>query len=195
MEIDKIEALFHYSTENKDNDIDKQEKSNRRIETVCNRQIEVRHKIYESKKGVIDSIQIVNEKYSSILNQEDIKSAMYELNSFSKILSNPHIDINTKACVINSFDFKEYKKLLHTCKFTCLKSISRLYNMKKMALSYIHSNFVKRLYHEDIKEQAIFFNELVSIYEDICTDNFYVYVLRFDLKTIKKRVYINRGRL
>jgi hypothetical protein len=195
MELNTIEELFHFSTENKDNDADKMEKNNRRIETICRKSTEVRHAIYESRKGVIDSIQIVNERYALILDDEDIKSAIYELNAFSKILSNTHIDMTTKACVINSFDLKAYKKLLSTCKFTGLKSISRLDNMRTMTNKYIHGRFNKKEYSEDIKEQAIFFNDLISKYVDISVENFYVYVLRYDLKTIRKRNPIIRKRL
>jgi len=194
MNITSIEELFHFSTESKDNDIDKKEKNNRRIETICRKSTEVRHAIYESKKGVIDAIQIVNERYAIILNKEDIISALYELNAFSKILLNTHIDMTTKACVINSFDLKAYKKLLSTCKFTGLKTISRLDNMRTMTNKYIHGKFNKKEYSEDLKEQAIFFNDLVSKYNDLSVDNFYVYVLRYDLKTIRKRAPITKER-
>lgn len=183
----EIEEIFHYSTENKDNDKDKKEKNDRRIETICMKVPEVRHAIYESMKGVIASIQIVNEKYSLKLTEENISDSVKELKALDKIISNSRIDLDTKATVIKSFDFKEYKKLLHTCKFTGLKSISRLNNMKVLSDKYLHGSINKTHYFDDLKVQIKFFKELISKYENISIDNCYVYILRYDLKTIKKK--------
>ena len=194
LKTDQIEAIFHYSTEHKNTDTDKREKNNRRFETICRKLPEVMHVVYESNSGIIDSIQVVNTRYSLTLNLEDISNAMNELKSFYKIISNHHIDVNTKASVISTFDFKEYRKLLHTCKFKDLKSISRLLNMRSMSINYLHSKFDKKLYSEDLKLQSFFFSDLITKYEDISANNFYVFVLRYDLKTIKKRNPIPRNR-
>lgn len=182
-----IDALFHYSTESKSNDKDKREKNDRRIQTICMKVPEVRNAIYDSKKGVMDSIQIVNERYSSIMVQEEILRAIKEIRSFDKVISNTHIDISTKAAVIRNFDFKEYRKLLNICNFTGLKTICRLNNMKILADKYLHGKLDRRYYVDDMKAQEIFYKDLLSKYEDICVDNFYVYVLRYDIKTIKKK--------
>jgi len=187
LETDKIDELFHFSTEHKNTDVEKREKNNRRFETVCRKLPEVMLVVYESKKGITASIQIVNAQYAKTINQEDITNAMKELKSFYKIISNHHIDLNTKASAIRAFDFKEYRKLASNCKFTWLKSISRLLNMRTMSINYLHDKFDKKLYSEDLKLQSFFFHDLISKYNDISVDNFYVYVLRYDLKTIKKR--------
>ncbi|MDD2377154.1 MAG: hypothetical protein PHD15_05040 [Clostridia bacterium] len=191
-ETDNIEKIFHYSTEHKDDDEAKREKNNRRFETICRKLPEVMHVVYESKNGIIASIGIVNERYTQILSQEDIANAIKELQSFYKIISNHHIDIHTKASIISSFDFKEYRKLVNTCKFSGLKSVSRLTNMKTMSINYLHGKFDKKLYSEDLKLQSFFFNNLISKYKDMSIDNFYVYVLRYDLKTIKSRIPVIR---
>ncbi|MDF2865403.1 MAG: hypothetical protein K0R72_212 [Clostridia bacterium] len=182
-----IDALFHYSTESKDNDNDKREKNDRRILTICRKVPEVRNTIYDSKKGVMDSIQIVNERYSLILVQEEILRAVKEIRSFDKIISNTHIDISTKAAVIRNFDFKEYRKLLNICNFTGLKTICRLNNMKILADKYIQGELDRRYYVDDMKSQEVFYNDLLLKYESISVDNFYAYVLRYDIKTIKKK--------
>lgn len=190
-----IEQLFHYSTENKDNDYDKKEKNERRYVGICRRVPEVTHAIYDSKKGILDSIQIVNERYSLILNEGNIASAIRELQAFQKIIASSHIDLSTKATVIKSFDFKEYKKILNTCKYSAgLKSISRLSNMKVLADKYLHGLLTRTCYCDDIKEQVTFFDDLISKYESMSTDNCYVYILRYDLKTIKKRTTRNSTR-
>lgn len=183
----EIDALFHFSTESKNTEAEKKEKSDRRIETVCMKVVEVREAIYDSRKGVIDSIQIVNERYANILTDEEVANAVNELVAFAKILSNSHIDICTKASIIRSFDLRDYKKLLNTCKFNGLKSISRLTNMKTLSSKFIHGQFSKKHYSDDLKEQVVFFDDLVSKYENICAENCYAYILRYDLKTIKKR--------
>jgi hypothetical protein len=196
LKVDDIEALFHYSTEeNKENDNDKKEKSNRRIESVCIKLHEVRETIYESRKGVIASIQIVNERYSHIISADEIHDAINQIKAFHKVISNHHIDMTTKATVIRSFDFKDYKKLLNACKFTTgLKSISRLNNMKILADKYISGVISKKNYSEDIKEQIAFFEDLIKKFEDISPDNCYVYIIRYDLKTMKKDYRKNKLR-
>lgn len=190
-----IEQLFHYSTENKDNDYDKKEKNERRYVGICRRVPEVTHAIYDSKKGILDSIQIVNERYSLIITEESIANAVRELKAFQKIITNSHIDLFTKATVIKSFDFKEYKKILNICKYSAgLKSISRLSNMKVLADKFLHGLLNKTYYCDDIREQIAFFDDLMSKYESMSTDNCYVYILRYDLKTIKKRAKRNSTR-
>lgn len=194
LKVCEIEKIFHYSTEVKDNDAEKQEKNNRRFETILRKVDEVRETIYDSKQGVIESIGIVNEKYASLFNDEDVIKAVNEIRAFYKLLSNSHIDLSSKASIIRAFDFKDYRKLLNICKINGLKTASRLNNMKIMSAKFIYGDLSKKYYSEDLKEQVAFFNTLLSNYEDICADNFYVYILRYDLKTIKKKRFPTRSR-
>lgn len=185
--IDDIEKIFDYSTESKISDEDKKEKNNRRIETICMKVPEVRHAIYDSRKGVLESLQIVNDRYASLLEDKSIENAINELRTFLKLISNSHIDMHSKAIIIKSFDFKDYKKLLCTCKLTGLKTISRLTNMKTMAIKFIEGRFGRKEFSDDLKEQITFLENLLQHYETISVHNFYAYILRYDLKTIKKR--------
>lgn len=194
LKVCEIEKIFHYTTEAKDNDAEKMEKNNRRFETILRKVDEVRETIYDSKKGVTESIYIVNNKYASLFRDEEVSNAVNEIRAFYKILSNSHIDLSSKATIINRFEFKAYKRLLTTCKICGLKTASRLSNMKIMSDKFIHGELSKKNYSDDLKEQVAFFTTLLSHYEDICANNFYVYILRYDLKTIKKKRVPNRSR-
>jgi hypothetical protein len=187
--IDEINKLFDYSTESKDNDIDKREKNERRFRTIIMRVNEVLQAIYDSKKGVIESIQIVNERYSSILNETDVFNVIKEIKTLYEVISSISLNanINNIAYEIISFDFTQYEKVLNICKISGLKSILRLANMKKLAQKYINGIVNEKYYRKDIEKQEEFFKDLLLKYEDISTENFYVYVLRYDLKTITKK--------
>jgi hypothetical protein len=187
--IDEINKLFDYSTESKDNDIDKREKNERRFRTIIMRVNEVLQAIYDSKKGVIESIQIVNERYSSILNETDVFNVIKEIKTLYEVISSISLNanINNIAYEIISFDFTQYEKVLNICKISGLKSILRLANMKKLAQKYINGIVNEKYYRKDIEKQEEFFKDLLLKYKDISTENFYVYVLRYDLKTITKK--------
>ena len=187
LQIDEIKAIFHFSTEHKETEKDQREKNNRRFETICRRLPEIMHIVHKSNKSIIVAIKIMSQICSFHLNVEDILSAIRELESFYKIISNNRIDIGTKAAVIRNFDFREYRKLANICKLKNLKSISRLVNMRSMAINYLHDKFDKKLYAEDLKLQSLFFHDLISKYKNITNKNFYVLVLRYDLKTLKKK--------
>jgi hypothetical protein len=192
LNFNNIEKIFHYSTESKDTEGEKMEKNNRRFETICIKVAEVREAIYESKKGVLQSIGIVNERYASILSDEEVQNGVNEIRALYKVISSSHIDLTSKASIIKSFEFKDYKKLLNTCKLTGLKTISRLTNMKIISTKFLNGELNKKTFSHDLKEQIKFFGVLLTAYEDISKDNCYVYLLRYDLKTIKKRKYPSR---
>lgn len=183
----QIEEMFHYSTEIKDTLAEQKEKNNRRFETICIKVKEVRESIYTLNKGIVESMEIVNAHYSSILSNEDILEAINELRALHVVISNPRFDLMSKATVINVLELKKYKKLTHICKLNGLKTLSRLSNMNTLSTKYLNGLITKKAYSADLKEQAAFFGHLLEIYEDISKDNFYIYLLRYDLKTVKKR--------
>lgn len=190
--VSNIEKIFHYSTESKETEAEQMEKNNRRFETICMKVTEVRETIYNSHKGVLESIYLVNANYASVLSNEEVLNAVNEIQALYKVLSNSHINLISKAAIIRTFDFKDYKSLLGTCKLTGLKTVSRLKNMKILSAKFINGELDKKTFSYDLKQQIVFFDTILNQYKDISNENYYAYLLRYDLKTIRKRTYGTR---
>ncbi len=191
-EIENVNQLFDVSTEIKDTLDERKEKNQRRLLTICMKVPEVLEVIHTLYKGILEAIQIVNERYAKQLDNKDIIKAKKEIKTFYKIICNSHIDITTKAYIITKFDFVEYKKMLSFCNINGIKSLSRLKNMKEISNNFINGKVNGKIFRNDLLEQKDFFDTLISKYEDISNENFYAYILRYDLKTNKKISPIGR---
>lgn len=186
LDLAQIEELFHFSTEKKESVIEQKEKNNRRIESICRHVEEIVQTIYRDGKGIPNAIEYLGKKYSTVENS-DIEIAIAEIASFLSVIESPEIDLASKAGLAHVYEFKTYRRLTTACGLSPLKSFSRLANMKKLAENFLIGNLNTIVYKEDLNEQIAFFKELLQHYENINNETFFVYVLRYDLKTKKRR--------
>lgn len=182
----EIEELFDFRREKKSTDEERMEKKDRRITSIIVKVADVREYFYNGITDIYRIMSEINDKYSKIITNEDVYLIKEELSEIINLISNHDYQ------AILKFDFKNYSRVLKLINVSYIKSINRLKNMKQLTRLFLSKKITKSLFTDDLYDQKSFFLELYNHLENMTTDDVWIRIIRYDLKTLKKKEKIRK---
>jgi hypothetical protein len=177
----EIEELFDFRKEKKSTDEERLEKRKRRIDSIIIKVDDIRECFYSGTTDFFRIVTEINIKYSQVITNEDIELIKSELLEIINLISNEDYES------ILNFDFKDYSRILKKLNISYVKSLNRLKNMKQLTKLFLSKKISESLFEDDLYDQHSFFLELYNNLESITPTCAWIKIVRYDLKTIKKK--------
>jgi hypothetical protein len=190
MTVDKINELFSATTESKYllNMKLALEKSNRRVISIIQK-----HELIKERIDVVcnfgSALYILNKQLSKKIPAEVFKKAYEEITALYITLKDMNIDIYDKAALLLKCKMPAYTEVTRIFHFNSYDSsaLSRLKNIHKTSVNFISGRMDIRAFVTELDEQICYFTELCNVYANAGKNRLFVYLIRYDFKTLNKK--------